>query len=95
MKRYGNLWGEITSFANLLASARKAEKGKRFRDNILTFNYNLEQELFELQAELQSKSYIPGSYTTFQIYEPKPRLISAAPYRDRVVSRLAGINRTM
>ncbi len=85
MKRYGNLWNEIVNFSNLLLAAKKAQKGKRFRDNVLAFNYNLESELFRLQAELQSKTYHPGAYRTFEIFEPKPRMISAAPYRDRVV----------
>ncbi|MCC5638617.1 RNA-directed DNA polymerase [Nostoc sp. CHAB 5844] len=85
MKRYGNLWSEVIAFDNLLSAAHKAQKGKRFRENVLVFNYNLEQELFQLQAELESKTYCPGTYKTFQIYEPKPRMISAAPYRDRVV----------
>ncbi|MCY7278168.1 MAG: RNA-directed DNA polymerase [Phormidesmis sp. CAN_BIN44] len=85
MKRYGNLWTQITDFSNLLSAAQKAQKGKRFRANILAFNYNLEQELQQLQIELQTKTYIPGEYRTFEIKEPKPRMISAAPYRDRVV----------
>lgn len=85
MKRYGNLFPEITAFSNLLAAARQAQKGKRFRPNVLRFNYNLEAELLRLQEELLSKTYCPGPYTTFAITEPKPRMISAAPYRDRVV----------
>ncbi|WP_016952028.1 RNA-directed DNA polymerase [Anabaena sp. PCC 7108] len=85
MKRHGNLWEDITGFSNLLAAAKQAQKGKRFRDNVLEFNYNLERELFNLQAELISKTYLPGNYKTFYIFESKPRLISAAPYRDRVV----------
>lgn len=85
MKRYGNLWSDVIAFDNLLLAAKKAQKGKRFRKNVLEFNYNLEQELFQLQTELESKTYCPGTYKTFQIYEPKPRMISAAPYRDRVV----------
>ncbi|MBO3457467.1 RNA-directed DNA polymerase [Aetokthonos hydrillicola Thurmond2011] len=85
MKRHGNLWKDVIAFENLLTASRKAQRGKRFRDNVLSFNYNLEKELFQLQAELQSKTYNPGLYTTFRIFEPKPRLISAAPYRDRVV----------
>ncbi len=84
MKRYGNLWPEIVKFENLLLAARKAQKGKRFRDNVLAFNYNLEQELARIQRELVSQTYRPGAYKTFTIREPKPRLISAAPYRDRV-----------
>jgi retron-type reverse transcriptase len=85
MKRYGNLWEQIIAFDNLLLAARKAQKGKRFRENVLAFNYNLEQELPQLQRDLSDRTYQPGLYRTFQIYEPKPRLISAAPYRDRVV----------
>lgn len=85
MKRIGNLYGQITTFENLLAAARQAQRGKRFRDNVLAFNFHLEAELFRLQEELWTKTYCPGPYRTFEIYEPKPRLISAAPYRDRVV----------
>jgi retron-type reverse transcriptase len=29
--------------------------------------------------------YLPGPYKTFEIHHPKWRLISAAPFRDRVV----------
>ncbi len=85
MKRYGNLWHQIVDWSNLLLASRKAQRGKRFRDNVLAFNYNLEPELFKLQSELESKTYCPGAYKSFRIYDPKPRLISAAPYRDRVV----------
>lgn len=88
MKRFNHLWPEIISFENLLRAAQKAQKGKRFRDNVLLFNYNLENlenELLILQKELIDHTYHPGSYRTFQITDPKPRMISAAPYRDRVI----------
>ncbi len=85
MKRSGNLWPQIVSFENLLLAARKAQKGKRRRENVQLFNYRLEEELIELQAELEAQTYHPGKYRTFQIVEPKKRMISAAPYRDRVV----------
>jgi len=38
MNRYGYLWDQVTSFENLLTAARQAQKGKRFRDNVLTPN---------------------------------------------------------
>jgi len=85
MKRHGNLWPQVTAFENLLQSAQQAQQGKRFRPNVLDFNYHLETELFRLQAELREKRYQPGAYKTFVIRDPKSRLISAAPYRDRVV----------
>ncbi|MEC4888301.1 MAG: reverse transcriptase domain-containing protein [Scytonema sp. PMC 1070.18] len=85
MKRYGNLYPQIIDFTNLLEAVEKAQRGKRSRDNVLEFNYNLELELADIKNQLESKTYQPGPYKTFKIYEPKPRFISAAPYRDRVV----------
>jgi len=38
-----------------------------------------------LQEELAQQTYRPGPYRSFYIHEPKRRLISAAPFRDRVV----------
>ncbi len=85
MKRYGNLYPKIVEFENLLKAAKQAQLGKRFRDSVLEFNDNLEGNLLQLQKELRNQTYQPGEYHTFRIYDPKPRLISAAPYRDRVV----------
>ncbi len=89
MKRYGNLWPQITYFSNLLNASRQAQRGKRFQPYVLNFNYELESNLLQLQEELLAQTYQPGEYTTFQIVEPKKRMISAAPYRDRVVHHAA------
>ncbi len=85
MKTYNRLFEQICSFENLLVAARKAQRGKRFQDEVARFNFHLERELYRLQAELQTQTYQPGDYHEFHIYEPKLRKISAAPYRDRVV----------
>ncbi len=85
MKKYKNLYPNIYSFENLLLAAKKAQKGKRFKPNTAKFNFQLERELLTLQEELLSQTYQPGEYHAFHIFDPKKRLISAAPYRDRVV----------
>lgn len=85
MKRLGNLFEKIIEFENLLKASKQAQLGKRFRDSVLEFNDNLEGNLLKLQKELKNQTYQPGEYHSFRIYDPKPRLISAAPYRDRVV----------
>ncbi len=41
--------------------------------------------LLQIQGELLTGKYRPGSYTHFYIQEPKRRRISAAPFKDRVV----------
>jgi retron-type reverse transcriptase len=85
MKRIGHLWIDVIDFDNLLKASFQAQRGKRFQENVLAFNYDLESNLLRLQEELVAQSYQPGRYKTFQIVEPKKRMISAAPYRDRVV----------
>jgi retron-type reverse transcriptase len=85
MKRIGNLWPELTSFSNLLTALHRAAAGKRKRPDVAAFLMNQEPELMQLQRELKDGSYQPGSYRTFRIHEPKPRTISAAPFRDRVI----------
>ena len=75
----------MTDFADLVKAARQAQRGKRSRENVIEFNFNLENELVQLQSELMSKTYQPGQYRTFEIVESKRRMISAAPYRERVV----------
>ncbi|MFN0217029.1 MAG: reverse transcriptase domain-containing protein [Saprospiraceae bacterium] len=85
MKTYSNLFDKITEWDNLLLAARKASQGRRFEPPVARFHFRLESELLRLQQELQTKTYRPGSYTTFMVYDPKERMISAAPFRDRVV----------
>ncbi len=60
-------------------------RGKRSRGAVAAFTFQLEDNLFQLQEELAAETYRPGHYTSFTIHEPKKRLISAAPFRDRVV----------
>lgn len=38
-----------------------------------------------IQQSLREQTYQPGAYTQFHIHESKRRLISAAPFQDRVV----------
>jgi len=85
MKRHGNLFDKIASFENLLAAEKAALRSKRRRPDPAAFHFDLEPNLFELHDELQSGTYRPGEYRSFWIRDPKRRLISAAPYRDRVV----------
>ncbi len=85
MKRHGNLWPELVSFRNLLHAAQQAGRGKRGLANVARFRFDLENQLCRIQDDLISQSYEPGPYHTFEICEPKRRLISAAPFRDRVI----------
>ncbi len=85
MKREKDLFREIVAPINLYDAAFKAARGKRSKESVQRFFKNLDGELYFLSTELKTGTYQPGPYRTFTIFDQKPRLISAAPFRDRVV----------
>jgi hypothetical protein len=79
------LYEQLCSFESLYEAFLRARKGKRKQEEIAAFERNLESELFNLQESLLNQSHQPGGYYSFYRTEAKHRLISAAPFRDRVV----------
>ena len=85
MKTYKNLYNRIYAFENLYQAYKQAKKGKRYREDVLRFSENLENNLLDLQKELMNQTYMHGNYRQFIISDAKKRLIKAAPFRDRLV----------
>jgi len=75
----------VSSFASLVAAAKRAARGKRLAPEAARFLFDLEPEVLRLERELRARTWQPGPFRTFIVTEPKPRTISAAPFRDRVV----------
>lgn len=69
----------------LRAAARRAARGLGRRRAAAAFLADLDTECLRLQRELRQGRYVPGAFHHFQIRDPKPRRISVAPFRDRVV----------
>jgi RNA-directed DNA polymerase len=84
-RSYDDLFLQLTSFANLHLAYLKAAKGKRGKPPVATFEFHLEENLLKLMEELTNQTFRPGTYYSFYIRDPKHRLISAAPFQDRVV----------
>jgi len=80
-----NLNEKICNWENLRLAYANASRGKRGRGATAEFESMLADNLLELEQELNEQTYQPGAYNNFHIHEPKRRLISAAPFRDRVV----------
>jgi RNA-directed DNA polymerase len=80
-----NLHEQLITWDNLWSAYHFAARGKRGRSTTASFELYLADHLLDLQRELTDQSYQPGEYNSFYIHEPKRRLISAAPFRDRVV----------
>jgi retron-type reverse transcriptase len=85
MKRYGMLYEKIYDFNNLLEAFKKARKGKRYRNEVLQYAANLEENLINLQNQLIWQTYEPSRCNEFIVHEPKKRIISAPQFKDRVL----------
>lgn len=85
MKRYGYLFDRVVSFENLLKASKDAFKGKKHKQKVARFYFDMEKEILKLQEELKDKTYEPRPLTRFKIIEPKVREIGAPEFRDRVV----------
>ena len=80
-----DLFDAIASFPALYTAALRAATGKRGKPGVAAFLANLETEVLRLERELRSGRYRPGRYKTIEVFDPKHRIVSAAPFRDRVV----------
>lgn len=85
MRRVGSLFGEIVTEEALYAAYLDARRGKRGTVACLTFERDLGAQIHGLSESLADGSYEPRPYYQFWVHEPKPRLISAPAFRDRVV----------
>jgi len=85
MKRAGNLFEPMVSFANLHRAFEDAARGRRRRPAVQEFRVDLERRLFDMREALLVGAWSWGPYRTFLVTDTKPRVIMAAPFPDRVV----------
>lgn len=79
------LWPQLIAWDNLVRAYQRCRRRKRNSAAATAFDFAWETELLTLADALASGRYVPGPYRHFWIHDPKPRKISAAPFRDRVV----------
>jgi hypothetical protein len=84
-QRHDHLFERFATFPALRRAAKLAIRGKRKKPGAARFQFALERELLRLERELQDGTYRTGRYTEIQLIKPKQCLVSAAPFRDRVV----------
>jgi RNA-directed DNA polymerase len=84
-RRHDGLFPHIASFQALRRAAKKALLSKRKKPSAAAFAANLEREILKLERELLGGRYKPGRYVEIELFDPKHRIVSAAPFRDRVV----------
>jgi RNA-directed DNA polymerase len=79
---------DLYRFENLWRAYRTCRRTKRGTLNALAFERDAEANLFDLQDELLSHRYRPGTSICFVTDGPKPREVFAADFRDRIVHHL-------
>lgn len=85
MKIYNNLFEKIISPENLFAAWEVFKSDKQKKEDVMQFEYRLEENIFQLHRELKDKTYRHGPYCGFYICDPKQRHIHKATVRDRIL----------
>jgi len=70
---------------NLFLAWDEFKNGKRKKFDVQQFEYNLEDNIFQLRQQLKAKTYCHSHYTSFYVNDPKLRHIHKACVRDRVL----------
>lgn len=84
MTQFDISFEEIADFQNLYQAYLNARKNKKYRGETLRYSAHVEEEIINLQNELIWGTYKVGPYRQKEIREPKPRIIMALQFRDRV-----------
>lgn len=75
----------IADWPNLAAAFQRAARGKERRDDVRRFRADLNGELARLRESLLDGSVEVGQTRSFHIRDPKPRIIHAPRFRERVL----------
>lgn len=86
-KRYRNLIGHITSPRTMEAAYRMTSAGKRLTSGYLAFKEYDAINIADLARDIASGGYVQGEPNNFYVLDPKRRLISALPFRDRIAQQ--------
>lgn len=84
-KTIKNCFYKNLTFEKMMAAHKRAKQHKASKDEIIRFEFNLENNIINLINSIRNNTYKSGHYYVFTIYEPKKREIRSLPYRDRVV----------
>lgn len=79
---------DIITIDCLFQAWEEFKKGKRGKIDVQEFERHLEDNLFDLHAQLKSKTYRHGIYQEFYVTDPKRRHIHKSCVRDRVLHHL-------
>lgn len=75
----------IAEHENLMIAVWRASRGKADRHEVISFRSKLIAELDYLRQHIVQGAMFKFEYRSFEVHDPKPRLIRVAPFRVRVL----------
>lgn len=88
MKRKGNLYQEIYKFENIVNAFNEVCRNTKNKKKVAKFKEYKCIYVSRIYNILKTKSYKPGPYNVFTIYEPKERRIVSQSMQDKVINHL-------
>ncbi len=76
---------DVAAGDNLALAFWRSAKGKRARPEVIEFAANLDVELARLRQQILAAELPEGAMDVFEIRDPKPRIIHAPCFRQRVL----------
>ena len=88
MKRKGNLYQNLYKFENIQSAFNEVCKNTKNKKKVARFKEYKCIYISRIYDILQTKTYKPGPYNVFTIYEPKKRRIISQNMQDKVINHL-------
>lgn len=88
MKRKGNLYQNLYKFENIQSAFNEVCKNTKHKKKVARFKEYKCIYISRIYNILQTKTYKPGSYNVFTIYESKKRRIVSQNMQDKVINHL-------
>lgn len=88
MKRMNNLYNNICKIENIISSYKEVRKNTRNSRRVESMKEFKSIYISRVHEDLINRSYVPGPYNQFTIYEPKKRLIVSQNIHDKIINHL-------
>lgn len=76
---------DVATWANLTSAFEKASRGKRHQPDVLAFSADIDRKLAALGTSIRTETVEVGRFRSFRIFDPKPRIIHAPIFEERVL----------
>ena len=88
MKRKGNLYQNIYKIENIISAYDEVCRNTKNKNKVDKYKEYRCIYIARIYAILENKSYVPGPYNRFTIYEPKERKIASQGMQDKTINHL-------